>query len=601
LISSRHWVAPGTPGTYNFSQILTITDMGGNIVTRTVTYIVKVEAPTVSIQFGVANQNDVCPNETIAPNCPVPYGAANGQVVTVGAGDTLTTRYAWTNTGLGEYDLINVVDQDNFEIANTGFDQEPGQTLISSRHWEAPDSPGTYDWSQTLTITDMGGNVIVRTVTYQVIVNCNLIDLAPPTALCQDRTVNLRDGETAIINAGQIDDGSFDGCGQLAGGAIDISSFTCADEGVNIVTLTVGDLSGNSASCTSEVTVVVDDAIYEGPNNDCVSTSVAVAGGQAWHDITSLNGKIIGQVIIGSNTNIASVKASVYKSTNMTEDVNGQHYLSKRIDFKMVGPGGNQVQPNTEQIYVRLYYTEAELDALIAASPGANSSTFTIVKTSDTDCGNGYSGMNAAAMNTSFNGTGCAGEDAYFEFFTGTFSTFYLFAVDAILPVELTEFDAREVEKQRVQLNWQTTIETDNSHFEVEHSVDGRTFNVLGEVAGAGNSSEEQAYDYLHKAPVVGLNYYRLRQVDYDGTATLSDVREVNVSGVAALSLYPNPTTDALRINGFAGGPVRVMDHQGRTVLRLDLGEFGVLDVRDLPAGVYLVQTKNEALRFIKH
>ncbi len=555
----------------------------------------------VDIEFGVANQNDVCPNQPIAPNCPVPYGAANGQVVTVGAGDTLTTRFAWTNTGLGEYDLINVVDQDGFQIANTGFDQEPGQTLISSRHWVAPGANGTYDWSQTLTITDMGGNVITRTVTYQVIVDCNISDLAAPTALCQDRTVSLRDGQTVNINAGQIDDGSFDGCGQLAGGGIDISSFTCADEGVNIVTLTVGDLRGNSATCTSEVTVVVDDAIYEGPNGTCVSTSAAVAGGQAWYDITAPNGKMIAQVIIGNNTNITSVIANIYKSVEMTEEENGLHYLSKRIDLKMIGPGGNQVQPNNEPIYVRLYYTEAELGALMAASPGSNSSTFTIVKTSDTDCGTGYSGTNAREMNVSFNGTGCAGEDAYFEFFTGSFSTFYLFANNAILPVELTEFNAREVDKQRVQLDWQTTIETDNSHFEVTHSTDGRTFEVLGEVAGAGNSTAEQAYGFLHKTPAVGLNYYRLRQVDYDGTESLSKIREVNISGIPTLSLYPNPTVDALRIKGFAGGPVRVIDQQGRRVLQRNLAEFEPLSVQALPAGVYVVQIKNEALRFVKH
>ncbi|MFT6001104.1 MAG: hypothetical protein ACI81P_003572 [Neolewinella sp.] len=258
----------------------------------------------------------------------------------------------------------------------------------------------------------------------------------------------------------------------------------------------------------------------------------------------------------------------------MTENVNGQRYLSKRIDLKMIGPGGIQVHPNNEPVYVRLYYTEAEIDALMAASPGANSSTFTIVKISDSDCGNGYSGINASAMNTSFNDAGCAGEDAYFEFFTGTFSTFYLFAVDAILSVELTEFDAREVEKQRVQLDWQTVVETNNSHFEVAHSVDGRAFQILGEVAGAGNSTEEQAYGYLHETPVVGLNYYRLRQVDYDGTATLSEVREVNISGVTALSVYPNPTVDELRIKGFTGGPIRIIDQQGRMVLQRNLTEF---------------------------
>ena len=72
--------------------------------------------------------------EPIAPISLVPYGSALVQEFPVCAVNTLTTRYAWSNTGLEDYDLINVVDQDDFQIANTGFDQTPGQTLICARH-----------------------------------------------------------------------------------------------------------------------------------------------------------------------------------------------------------------------------------------------------------------------------------------------------------------------------------------------------------------------------------------------------------------------------------------------------------------------------------
>ncbi len=600
LISSRHWEAPAAPGTYNYSQTLTVTDLGGNTAMFTVTYLVIVQAPQVSVEFGVANQNDVCPDVTTAALCNVPYGALNGQLVTVGAGDTITTRFAWTNDGLGTWDMENLVDQDGNQLANTGFDQQPGQTLISSHHLIAPGIPDTYDWSQTLTITDKGGNTATATVTFRVKVTCSISDLAPPVALCRNRTFTIVEGDTQTINAGMLDDGSFDGCGALAGGAIDITSFTCADEGPNTVTLTVGDLQGNTASCTSTVTINVEEAIYEGPNNNCVTTSVAVTGGQTWWDIAAPNGRIIAQVLIGNNTNIASVKASIFKSGSTTENFNGLPFLSKRINLLLLNGSGMAVQPNNEPVYVRLYYTESEMDALMAAAGAANPNNFTVVKTSNNDCGSGYTGQNATGMNTTRASFGCAGEDAYFEFFTGSFSTFYLFAADAVLPVELTTFNAREVEKQKVRLDWVTASETDNLHFQVEHSTDGRTFSALGAVAGAGNSVTEQAYEYLHETPVVGVNYYRLRQVDIDGTETLSEVREVNLSGSPELAVFPNPTAAELRVKGFAGGPVKIINQQGQVVLQRYLGELEPLEVSHLPSGLYLLQLPAANLRWIK-
>jgi len=596
LISSRHWEAPDVPGSYNFSLILTITDQGGNVITETVTYIVKVEPPKVAVEFGVANQNDVCPNETIAPNCPVPYGPLNGQVVTVGAGDTLTTRFAWTNVGLGEWDLLNLVDQDGATLANSEFDQEPGQTLISSHHLIAPGASGNYNWSQTLTVTDKGGNVITETVTFIVVVDCSLSDLAAPTALCQNRTYTIIGDETRNINAGAIDDGSFDGCGALAGGGIDVSSFTCDDEGPNTVTLTVGDLVGNSASCTATVTINVATPVQEGISNDCLMDEVSVAQGQAWQDV-ELNGRLVAQVIIGGNS-IDGVRVGVYKTAAATEISSSEVRLSKRIVLTML-KNGNPIQPNTDPVRVRLYYSAEEIADLLSAS-GGDLNEFVIVKTDNDDCGSGYRGRNASIMSTTVGGFGCNGEDFFYEFFTGTFSTFYLFSSPGSLPVELTTFDAKPLPKQRAQLDWKTSTESGNSHFVIERSTDGASFTQVGEVAGAGNAVTEQVYAFIDEAPSPGLNYYRLRQVDFDGTESLSEVRQVMIESTNQISVYPNPTADELRVKGFDGGFVRILDRWGRVVQQQELAAGQALDVRSLPSGAYVLQLPSGALQWVK-
>jgi hypothetical protein len=259
-----------------------------------------------------------------------------------------------------------------------------------------------------------------------------------------------------------------------------------------------------------------------------------------------------------------------------------------------------EVQPNTDPVIVRLYYTQEELEALEAAVPGSSQAAFTIIKTSNDDCGAGYSGQNATEMNISVESAGCTGDDRYAQFFTGTFSTFYLFASDALLPVELSAFTATALTKERVQLNWLTLTESGNSHFDIERSTDGRNFTFLGAVAGAGDSAEEQWYDFVDEAAVPGLNYYRLRQVDFDGTETLSEVRQVMVEGETRLSVYPNPAVNELRLGGFGGGLVRIIDGQGRVVQEQNLPAGEALSIGHLKPGFYLLQTPAETVRWIK-
>ena len=89
------------------------------------------------------------------------------------------------------------------------------------------------------------------------------------------------------------------------------------------------------------------------------------------------------------------------------------------------------------------------------------------------------------------------------------------------LGVELLSIDAKTVDPG-VQVEWTTSSEHESSHFLVERSSDGIAFSSLGHVLAMGQSVVPVDYRFLDRAPELGMNYYRLVQVDLDGTATNS-------------------------------------------------------------------------------
>ncbi|ARS36602.1 hypothetical protein [Pontibacter actiniarum] len=112
------------------------------------------------------------------------------------------------------------------------------------------------------------------------------------------------------------------------------------------------------------------------------------------------------------------------------------------------------------------------------------------------------------------------------------------------LPVELISFSG-VASANGVALQWSTASEENNSHFEVERSADGKQFEQIGSVQGHGTSSVMQRYRHLDSRPLPGQNYYRLKQVDYDGQFEYSKVIAVaTAEGLAKqlqIMLSPNP------------------------------------------------------------
>lgn len=121
-----------------------------------------------------------------------------------------------------------------------------------------------------------------------------------------------------------------------------------------------------------------------------------------------------------------------------------------------------------------------------------------------------------------------------------------------ILPVELISFDAVPVHNEQVLTHWETASEVNNDYFLVERSADLNEWSVMHKEKGAGTSNTYRYYEWLDARPLFGHSYYRLRQIDFDGSTSISDLRDVYLAAGAAdvrsLFVYPNPYTGAVFI-----------------------------------------------------
>lgn len=114
------------------------------------------------------------------------------------------------------------------------------------------------------------------------------------------------------------------------------------------------------------------------------------------------------------------------------------------------------------------------------------------------------------------------------------------------LPITLGDFSVLIVNSE-VELQWETRSEENFDYFEIQRSLNGDEFEVIGTVSGNGNSNERINYGYIDTAPLYGRSYYRLNAVDFDGTFEIFSSLVVNFTpDEKAFNVYPNPG------NGFA-------------------------------------------------
>lgn len=168
-----------------------------------------------------------------------------------------------------------------------------------------------------------------------------------------------------------------------------------------------------------------------------------------------------------------------------------------------------------------------------------------------------------------------------------------------IVPIELLNFQATPL-SNTAQLTWQTASERNASHFDVERSQNGKQFEKIGQVKANGNSAVLRNYEFIHKQPFP-VSYYRLRQIDYDGTSTLSNIISVELLKVSKIKIFPNPANSKLTIFSDLDQKYTIIDILDREILRgVILNQQVEIDISELQTGVYFVRTNTESVKFLK-
>ncbi|MFK7799938.1 MAG: T9SS type A sorting domain-containing protein, partial [Aureispira sp.] len=174
---------------------------------------------------------------------------------------------------------------------------------------------------------------------------------------------------------------------------------------------------------------------------------------------------------------------------------------------------------------------------------------------------------------------------------------------DGSLPVELSSFKGWNNGSSNT-LQWTTETELNNNRFELQRSADGRDFEKIATIAGSGTTTEFKRYLYEDRTPLLEVNYYRLRQVDHDGTATISNVIAIEVDAQQGEQrLFPNPTTGqlvyqfnavqqeqlTLQVHNTLGQMLDSWTHDAQVGINNK-----VLDWTAYPAGTYHVTVHNQ-------
>lgn len=172
-------------------------------------------------------------------------------------------------------------------------------------------------------------------------------------------------------------------------------------------------------------------------------------------------------------------------------------------------------------------------------------------------------------------------------------------ALSPPMPVVLVSFETY-LEENIANLAWTTAEETNSMGFEIERSVDASHWTQIGFVEAqsqGASSTVKRAYSFKDTAPLDGLNYYRLKMVDLDGTYAYSQIRKVNLEGMPAATLYPNPTATKVYLRNVDLGKVTtvsISSIDGRYVYSYTSITSDGIDVANLNPGLYVLSITSQ-------
>lgn len=211
---------------------------------------------------------------------------------------------------------------------------------------------------------------------------------------------------------------------------------------------------------------------------------------------------------------------------------------------------------------------------------------------SDSDCATAdLNSLGCGTITLQINGPGISNQ--YIDMDCATF----------LLPIELLTFTAKQ-EGNQVALNWITVSEINNDYFTIEKSNNGKDWSIIETMSGAGNSSISIDYTTFDQNPYLGLNYYRLKQTDYDGKSEYFEVKTVyfEPSEVLTIQLIDQYTIQAFGLRDMKTIAIYNMLGQDVThLVELKASEESLtLNIEQLTKGLYLLNSVQGSVKFMR-
>ncbi len=339
----------------------------------------------------------------------------------------------------------------------------------------------------------------------------------------------------------------------------------------------------NNATCNQTLTLTTCNIVL-GSNNLLLTTG-ASGGSTSTHVVTNGAGKVTISNFTGSKTFPVGPTTAIYAPVIVNNNVSAR-------DFS-VNVGTTVTSPTDANKVVNLQWditpsNGSGNDANLTFQWPASSQAPGFVFSAGTVLQMGHYNTGTSSWDYAKTGT-ISGSDPYTV--TGNnFTSFSPFAVGSsgALPIELVDFKAVAKDNTTL-LNWSTASEKNNDHFNIERSSDATNWQKIATIKGHGTTYATQQYNYADVQPNAGVNYYRLKQVDDNGTFTYSKIVSVLIGKGFGLKTYPNPAFTELTVLGIdETGSVQILDVTGKIVKTIT--GTNLLNINDLQNGIYFVK-----------
>lgn len=168
------------------------------------------------------------------------------------------------------------------------------------------------------------------------------------------------------------------------------------------------------------------------------------------------------------------------------------------------------------------------------------------------------------------------------------------------LPVTWLFGPTAQMKHNQTYIGWSVAAQFNNEKFIIEHSTDLVRFSEIGMVKGDPNLETAKSYEFIHLKPTLGENYYRIKQIDFDGLYDYSKIVHVFHES-DEINLRPNPANSIITLFNYTNGTALITDLYGRTIRKVTISKGeNIIDIGNLAKGIYSINVGKNKKLFIK-